>query len=366
MTATLPMLLREFDLGGLPLPNRVVMAPLTRCRAGAQRLPNALMATYYAQRASAGLIISEATVVAANAVGYMGTPGIYNDAQVQGWKLTTQAVHAAGGRIYLQLWHCGRASHSDMLDGALPVSASAVPIQGDMVHTPKGKKPYETPRPLETSEIPGIVEQFRAGAQRAKDAGFDGVEIHGANGYLIDQFLQSRTNQRTDLYGGTLDNRFRLLRQIVEAVLTVWPAQRVGVRLSPNGVFNDMGSPDYRETFSHAAQQLNAYRLGYLHVMDGSRFGVHQHGPLMTLAEFRQWFKGAIMGNCGYTQEQAESMITAGHADLISFGRPFISNPDLVERFARGWPLNTREDMSTWYSPGEKGYTDFPRYSPAS
>lgn len=355
-------LLSSFDLKGLTLKNRVVMAPLTRSRAGKERMPNALMAEYYAQRATVGLIIAEATVISKQASGWINSPGIYSDEQAQAWKPVVDAVHTKGTPLFLQLWHMGRASHSSFQEnGQLPVSASALKLQG-FIHTPIGKQPYETPRALETSEIALVVEDYRQAAARAKDAGFDGVEIHAANGYLIDQFLQSKTNQRQDQYGGSLENRYRLLKEIVEAILTVWPAERVGIRLSPNGNFNDMGSPDFRETFLYVAQQLNAYSLAYLHLLDGLAFGFHELGEPMVLAEFRDVFKGPLMANCGYTQETAEAAIKDGIADLIAFGRPLISNPDLVERFANGWPLNPPAEQSIWYSFDKEGYTDFPTY----
>ena len=357
-------LLEPFQLHDLTLPNRVVMAPLTRSRAGAERIPNATMAEYYVQRSAAGLIISEATTISPEANGWLESPGIYTDAMTEGWKGITQAVHAAGGRMFLQLWHLGRSSHSSFHGGSLPVAPSAIAIHGDGIHTPTGKQPYEVPRALETDEIPRVVDDYRKAAVRAREAGFDGVEIHGANGYLIDAFLQSRTNHRTDRYGGSVENRTRFLLEVVEAVTGVWPACRVGVRLSPNGVFNDMGSPDYREQFTHAASRLDAFGLAYLHVMDGLAFGFHKLGEPMTLAEFRAVFHGPLIGNCGYTQEKAEAAIAAGLADLVAFGRPYIANPDLVERFRNGWPLAKQADMSTWYSPtGAKGYSDFPPYA---
>lgn len=355
-----PHLLSPFDLRGLPLRNRVVMAPLTRGRAGHERLPNDLMAEYYAQRASAGLIISEATSISEQGLGWVDSPGIYSDAHVAGWKKTTAALHARGTPVFLQLWHCGRASHSSFHGGKPAVSASAIKINGDYLHTPVGKQPYETPRALETAEVAAVVQDYRRAAERAKTASFDGVEIHAANGYLIDQFLQSRTNHRADRYGGSLENRYRFLREIVEAILTVLPANRVGVRLSPNGNFNDMGSPDYRETFTHAASQLNACGLAYMHVVDGLAFGFHELGQPMTLPEFRAVFAGPLMGCCGYTQETAEAAIASGHADLIAFGRPYLSNPDLVERFTNGWELNPPADMQVWSAPAPQGYTDFP------
>jgi N-ethylmaleimide reductase len=335
--ASADSLLQPFHLGDLTLPNRVVMAPLTRGRAGRERIPNPLMAEYYVQRASAGLIVAEATTISEQANGWLESPGIYTDAMEAGWKAVTSAVHAAGGRIFLQLWHMGRASHSDFHGGSLPVSASAVKIDGDGIHTPLGKKPYETPRALEPREIAGVVADYRRAAARARAAGFDGVEIHAANGYLLDQFLQAKTNLRT------------------------------GVRISPNGVFNDMGSPTFREQFTHVATMLDRCGLAYLHVVDGLAFGFHKLGEPMTLAEFRQVFHGPLMGNCGYTIESAEQAVAAGLADLVAFGRPYISNPDLVERFRNGWPLAEPADMATWYSPtGATGYTDFPAYATGS
>jgi len=357
------MLLSPVKVGPYELANRVVMAPLTRARAGKERMPNALMVEYYAQRASVGLMISEATVISKQANGWLNSPGIYSDAQAQAWKQAVDAVRAQGTPFFLQLWHMGRASHSSFQEnGQLPVSASAIKLNGEYIHTPVGKQPYETPRALETDEIPLVVEDYRRAAQRAKDAGFAGVEIHAANGYLIDQFLQSKTNQRPDQYGGSLENRCRFLKEIVEAILTVWSADQVGVRLSPNGNYNDMGSSDFRETFLNVAQQLNAYGLAYLHVVDGLGFGFHELGEPMALAEFRPVFRGSLIGNCGYTQETAAAAIKEGNADLIAFGRPLISNPDLVERFANGWPLNPPADQSIWYSFEQEGYTDFPTY----
>nr|WP_199221041.1 alkene reductase [Coraliomargarita sinensis] len=249
----MPKLLEPTAIGDLKLQNRIVMAPMTRARAGAERIPNSLMAQYYAQRAGAGLIITEATTISPQANGWNHSPGIYTDAMVEGWKLTTKAVHAKGGKVFLQLWHLGRASHSDFRDGELPVSASAIRLENDQIHTPFGKKDYEVPRPLEVGEIPGIIADYRQAAINSKAAGFDGVEIHSANGYLLNQFLESKTNHRNDSYGGSIENRTRLLLEVVEAVVEVFPADRVGVRLSPNGSFNDMGSPDYREQYTYAA-----------------------------------------------------------------------------------------------------------------
>ena len=360
-------LLEPFRLHDLDLRNRIVMAPLTRSRSGPDRIPNSTMAEYYAQRSSAGLIVSEATTISPQANGWLESPGIYTDAMEAGWRIIADAVHARGGRIFLQLWHMGRASHSAFHGGRPPVSASAVRIHGDGIHTPAGKQPYETPRALESHEVAGVVADYAAAAARARAAGFDGVEIHAANGYLIDQFLQAKTNLRTDDYGGSIEKRCRLLLDVAAAVAGVWPSRRVGVRLSPNGVFNDMGSPNYREQFLHAAAALDRLDLGYLHVMDGLEFGFHGHGDPMTLREFRGVFRGPLVANCGYALETAEAAIESGSADMVAFGRAYISNPDLVERFTNDWPLAAPAGMEAWYSPtGPKGYTDFPAHrSPA-
>jgi len=359
-TVSSDSLLSPFDLRGLALRNRVVMAPMTRGRAGVERIPNTLMAEYYAQRSGAGLILSEATVVSQQGIGWIDSPGLYTEAQQAGWKTVVGAVHAKGAPIFAQLWHCGRASHSTFHSGALPVAPSAIKLNGEYVHTPQGKLPYETPRALDIEEIPAVVEDYRAAAERAHAAGFDGIEVHAANGYLLDQFLQSRTNHRTDAYGGSPENRFRLLDDVLAAVTTVFPSDRVGVRLAPNGAFNDMGSPDYRETFTYYAGRLNERSLAYLHVMDGLAFGFHKLGEPMSLPGFRAVFHAPIIGNCGYTRDTAATAIQDGNADLIAFGRPFITNPDLVERFARGWALHPDADPQVWSRPGPEGYVDFP------
>lgn len=287
LQTTSPQLLSSLDLSNdLTLKNRVVMAPMTRARAGTERMPNALMAEYYRQRSNAGLMITEATTISEIANGWEQTPGIYTEEQANAWKQVVEAVHAEGTPIFLQLWHCGRASHSSFHPkGELPVAPSAIKIDGDYIHTPHGKQPYETPRALEIEEIPQIVESYRLAAERAKMAGFDGVEIHAANGYLIDTFLQSKTNHRSDRYGGNVENRYQFLKEIVEAILTVLPADQVGVRLSPNGNYNSMGSPDYRETFLYVAEKLDLYDLAYLHLLDGLAFGFHELGEPMTLSE---------------------------------------------------------------------------------
>lgn len=357
-------LFQPTSLGSYQLKNRIVMAPMTRSRAGDERVPNDLMAEHYYQRSSAGMLITEATVISRQGIGWIGSPGIYTNQMVEGWRRVTEKLKPTGTPIFLQLWHCGRASHSDFHDGELPVSASAVKLDGDSIRTPMGKKPYETPRPLSEDEIAAVINDYRNAARNAKEAGFSGVEVHGANGYLINQFLDGRSNLRQDRYGGTLDNRFRIFREVLEAVLEVWPAEKVGARISPNGVFNDMGCDDYRELYLYVAAEIDKLNLGYLHIMDGLAFGFHGRGEPMNLAEFRPIFKGTIIGNCGYSKESAESRIAEGNADLIAFGRPFITNPDLVQRFRHGWPLNPAEDMSLWYTQGPEGYTDYEPFKP--
>ncbi|MEO0529916.1 MAG: alkene reductase [Planctomycetota bacterium] len=358
-------LLQPFDLHGTHLKNRVVLAPMTRARAGKDRVPTDLMAKYYSQRASAGLVLTEATTISEQANGWNESAGIYNDAHTEGWKSVVKSVHDAGGVFFCQLWHCGRASHPDFHDGEPHVAPSAIKIDAEYIHTPNGKKPHETPRALETDEIPGVIADYKRAAERAKESGFDGIEIHSANGYLLDTFLQSKTNQREDQYGGSIENRTRLLLEVVAAVSEVFPSKCVGVRLSPNGAYNDMGSPDYREQFLYAAGELDKLGLAYLHVMDGLGFGFHDLGEAITLREARDVFHGPLMGNCGYTQATAEAAISADDADLISFGRPYISNPDLVERFANDWPLADDAPVETWYTPGEEGYADWPTYQQA-
>ncbi len=361
---TLDRLFQPFPLHDLLLANRIVLAPMTRSRAGKGRVPNDLMATYYEQRSSAGLLITEATTISEEANGWNESPGIYTTEMANAWSKVVQRVHAKGGRIFLQLWHMGRASHSSFHGGKRAVSASAIAINEEYIHTPIGKQPHEVPRALETDEIPRVVSDYQNAARRAKEAGFDGVEIHGANGYLIDQFLQSKTNHRTDAYGGSISKRYRFLDEVIQGVSAVFPAHRIGVRLSPNGAFNDMGSPDYREQFSFVAKELDRFGLAYLHVMDGLAFGFHGLGDPMTLNDFRALFRGPIIGNCGYDAVSANDAVATGMADLIAIGRPFISNPDLVERWKNGWPLAADAPVEHWYSPiGEVGYTDYSAYT---
>ncbi|VEN75370.1 N-ethylmaleimide reductase [Candidatus Desulfarcum epimagneticum] len=361
-----PILFEPVRSKAFEFKNRIALAPMTRARAGESRVPNDLMARYYHQRSGAGLMVTEATVVSEKGLGWVDSPGIYTDEMVEGWRKTTEKIAPAGARIFLQLWHCGRASHSDFFNGAPPVSASAVKLNGDFVRTPFGEKPYETPRPLSEKEIKDTVADYRKAAENAKKAGFDGVEVHGANGYLINQFLDSKTNLRQDRYGGSVQNRFRFFKEILDAALDVWGPGRVGARISPNGVFNDMGGDDFRETYLHAAREMDALDLAYLHIMDGLAFGFHEKGEPMTLEEFRAVYSGLIVANCGYDRKSAEEAVSAGRADMVAFGRPFISNPDLPERFKNNWPLTPWDDMSGWYSPGPGGYADYEPFDPSA
>jgi N-ethylmaleimide reductase len=283
---------------------------------------------------------------------------------VKGWKKVTERVNSTGTPIFLQLWHCGRVSHSDFHNGSPPVSASDIKLNGGHIRTPMRTKPYEKPRPLSIDEIKTTVSDYRKAAENALAAGFSGIEVHGANGYLINQFLDATTNLREDQYGGSLENRFRFFKEVLAAVLEIWPAERVGARISPNGVFNDMGCEDYHELYLYVAEEINKLKLGYLHIMDGLAFGFHEKGKPMSLEDFRPIFKGAIIGNCGYTKEMAEERIAEGNADIIAIGRPFITNPDLPERYRNNWPLNPSEDMTLWYTPGPEGYTDYTPYKP--
>jgi N-ethylmaleimide reductase len=350
-------------LGAVELANRVVMAPMTRNRASnAGHVPTPLMAEYYRQRAGAGLIVTEATQVSPRGIGYPDTPGIHSAEQVEGWRRATDAVHRASGRIVLQLWHVGRASHPlYQPGGALPVAPSAVAPRGQ-VYTPQGMKPYVTPRALETEEIAGVVADFARGAANAKSAGFDGVELHAANGYLIDQFLRDGTNRRTDRYGGSPENRARFLLEVTRAVRDVWGAGRVGVRLSPSGTFNDMFDSNSLHTFGHAARALSRLDLAYLHVVAPDAAD-ERHAPEgwrpVPVHFFRPLFNGAVIGAGGYSFESAAAAVAAGEVDAVAFAKAFIANPDLVERFRRGAPL-AAPDPATFYGGGEKGYCDYP------
>ena len=346
-------------LGRYTLPNRIIMAPLTRCRAGEGNVPTALNVDYYVQRASAGLIISEASQVSQQGMGYPATPGIHSAEQVAGWKRVTDAVHQQGGRIFLQLWHVGRSSHSSFQSGgALPIAPSAIAIDGELM-TYEGMKPYETPRALERGEISGIVEQFRQGAKNALAAGFDGVEIHGANGYLLDQFLRDGANKRTDDYGGSIANRARLQLEVTKAVVGVWGSDRVGIRLSPSSTFNSMSDSNPEATFGYLIEQLNRFDLAYLHLLEPSESDLRHGGSAVPTAYFRPIYKGNLMANWDYDQAKANAAIARGNADLISFGKAFIANPDLPERFKLNAPLNP-PNPDTFYGGGENGYTDYP------
>lgn len=347
------------QVGPYTLPNRIVMAPLTRNRAGEGNVPQPLNVEYYAQRATAGLIITEATQVSPQGVGYPATPGIHSAAQIEGWRRVTDAVHARGGKIFLQLWHVGRISHPLLQpNGALPVAPSAVRPEGQ-AFTYEGPKDFVTPRALDISEIPGIIEQYRSGAQNAHAAGFDGVEIHGANGYLLDQFLRDGSNRRTDAYGGPIENRARLMLEVTEAVCAVWGAERVGIRLSPLQPFNDMRDANPEATFSYAVEQLNRFGLGYLHVTEAGKDTPGAAGPAFDLRKLRRIWNGVYMTNAGYDLERANATLAAGEADLVAFGVLLLANPDLPLRFARNAALNT-PDPATFYGGGAGGYTDYP------
>lgn len=349
-------LLSPLTAGALQLPNRVLMAPLTRCRADADHNPTPLMAEYYAQRASAGLIIAEATMVMEGNSSFWMEPGIYSDAQVQGWKAVTDAVHAKGGQIVLQLWHGGRACHPLLNGGAQPVAPSAIPITGDEVHTPEGKKPYVTPRELRDDEIPGIVAGFKKAAENAKAAGFDGVEVHGANGYLLDEFLRDGSNKRSGPYGGSIENRARLMLEVLDAAISVWGADRVGLRISPLNSYNSMLDSDPVAITTYIAQQCSTRGIAYLHVMRSDFFQAQQ-GDVLTPA--RQHFKGVLISNMGYTADEAEQAISEGKLDAVAFGTSFLANPDLPARIAAKAPLNA-PNPAKFYSPGAEGYTDYP------
>ncbi len=339
-------------LGSVALRNRIVMAPLTRSRAAAGNVPHALNARYYGQRASAGLIISEATQISALGQGYPKTPGIHSDEQIAGWRLVTSGVHTRGGKIFLQLWHVGRISHPLTLPhGQLPVAPSAIRPAGE-IYTEQGMQPFVTPRALALDELPALVEDFRRAAANAQAAGFDGVEIHAANGYLIDQFLRDGTNQRDDAYGGPVQNRTRLLREVVEAVLTVWTPGQVGVRLSPTNPFNDIADSDPQRTFAAVVEQLSGYGLAYLHVVEDRASG-------FDYAQLRALFAGAYMANGGYERDSAMTAVETGQADFVAFGKLFIANPDLPERLRLNTGYNPPREAS-FYAGGSEGYDDYP------
>jgi len=352
------------QLGAIEAPNRIIMAPLTRMRAGPGRVPTSLMVEYYAQRAAAGLIISEATAISQQGTGCPNSPGIYTQEQVAGWQPVTEAVHQAGGRIFLQLWHMGRISHpSFQPGGGLPVAPSAIAPRSGQVLTEHGMQPYVTPRALKKEELPGIVAEYAAGAERAKTAGFDGVEIHNANGYLLDQFLRDGTNQRTDEYGGAVRNRARLTLEVTAAVTKVWGADRVGIRFSPGGVFNDMHDSDPLATFSHVLHELNRFNLAYAHLIVSTDEDLRHGAVPVPLAALRHEFTGQLIAANGFNQETGTQVLVDDLADAVAFGRLFIANPDLPDRFRLDSPLNPL-DETTLYGGGAKGYTDYPALGP--
>lgn len=352
-------LFTPIKLGRTELRNRIVMAPLTRNRAAMPgNVPQDINVIYYAQRASAGLIITEATPISEMAHGYPATPGIYSVEQVAGWKRVVDAVHARGGKIYLQLWHVGRISHPSLLPGnVLPVAPSAIRPAGQ-AFTYTGLKDFVTPRALETDEIPALIDDYRRAAENAKTAGFDGVEVHSANGYLIDQFLRDGSNHRTDQYGGSIANRVRLLIEVVAAVSKVWGAEQVGVRISPINPFNDMRDSYPQALFNHVAESLNLFKLAYLHVMEVG-IGATEALPVFDFAELRRFYHGNYLANGGYDKSRANAAIAANRVDCVAFGVPFIANPDLVERFKIDAALNVA-DQNTFYGGGTHGYTDYP------
>ena len=347
----MPTLFDPIQIGDVHLKNRIVMAPLTRSRSGEARIPGPLVAKYYEQRAGAGLIISEATSVTPLGVGYADTPGIWSDEQVEGWKLTTKAVHDKGGLIFLQLWHVGRISHPMFLGGQSPVSASAIAAKGD-VSLVRPKQPYPTPRSLSLEEIAEVIEAYRLGAENAKKAGFDGVELHGANGYLLDQFLQDSTNKRTDAYGGSLENRARLMLKAVDAAISVFGPGRVGLHLAPRGDAHDMGDSDLKATFTYVARAMRQRGVAFL--MAREHKAGDSLGPVL-----KAEFGGPYIVNEGFDLDSAQAAVASGEADAVGFGKLFISNPDLPARFAAKAPLNPWT-LETFYSPGPEGYVDYP------
>ncbi len=347
-------------LGDIALSNRMIMAPLTRGRAGESRVPNDLMVEYYKQRAEAGMIITEATAISAQGYGWYGAPAIYTDAMEDAWRTVTESVHGAGGKIVLQLWHMGRMSHPDFLNGALPVSSSDVAAKGE-AHTAEGKKPYVAPRPLDKTELPAVIEDYTIATQRAMKAGFDGVEIHAANGYLLDQFIRDSANRRTDEYGGSIENRLRFPLEVVKAVSAVAGPGRTGIRLSPNNPNGGMTDSDPVATFTAMAEALNPYNLAYVHVMEPFNQD-HSRGapgtPYVT-PSMREVYKGNLIVNGGYGLETGNEAIAEKRGDAVAFGVPFLANPDLVTRFKEKQPLN-KPDIATFYSGGPEGYTDYP------
>ena len=351
-------LFSPLTIGNCTLKNRTIMAPLTRCRSVQDNIPNDLMAAYYAQRASAGLIISEATQISPLGIGYPCTPGIHNDAQVQGWKKVTKAVHDKDGKIFLQLWHVGRISHSSFHPGELPVAPSAIKPAGE-VYTFEGMKEYETPRALSVKEIQAIVKEYVQAAKNAIEAGFDGVEIHSANGYLLDEFLRDGTNIREDEYGGSIENRSRFLFDVIKAVTAEIGAERTGLRLSPSGTFNDMTDSDPQKHFTYVCNQLNDFALAYLHIVDALEGDIRHGANVVELSVLRDAYTGVLIACGGYDKDRGTAAIRDKLADAVAFGVLYIANPDLPERFKAGAALN-EADISTFYTQDEKGYTDYP------
>jgi len=359
-----PDLFTPVRLGAIETSNRMVMAPLTRMRAGPGRVPTPLMAEYYAQRAAAGLIVSEATAISQQGTGCPNTPGIYTDAQIAGWHNVTEAVHRAGGRIFLQLWHMGRISHpSFQADGGLPVAPSAIAPRTGQALTEKGMQPFVTPRALRKEELPGIVLQYAIAAEHAKTAGFDGVEIHNANGYLLDQFLRDGTNQRSDDYGGPVRNRARLTLEVADTVTQVWGADRVGIRFSPGGNFNDMHDSNPLETFSHVLHELNCHQLAYVHLIVSTEDDLRHGAVPVPLTVLRKEFRGPLIIANGFSYATATQALAEDMADAVAFGRLFIANPDLPERFRLHASLNALDEANL-YGGAEKGYTDYPAMGP--
>lgn len=340
------------------LNNRIFMAPMTRCRSSEGNVPNEMMARYYAQRASAGLIITEATQISTRGIGYPHTPGIHTQAQIEGWKKVTNAVHQSGGRIFLQLWHVGRISHPSFHNGELPFAPSAIKPEGS-IYTPEGMKEFVTPHPLSIGEIKTVVAQYVQGAKNAIEAGFDGVEIHGANGYLIDQFLRDGTNHREDAYGGSIENRARFLLEIVRGIISAVGSDKTGLRLSPSGTFNDMKDSDPTNHFAYICEILNEFDLAYLHIIDALEGDIRHGANVVDLSVLRDVYKGVLIANGGYTKERANKVIQSNLADAVAFGALFLANPDLPERFKVDARLNA-PDPDTFYTQGEEGYLDYP------
>jgi N-ethylmaleimide reductase len=348
-----------FDLHGLALPNRAVMAPMTRTRATEAGVPTDLMRDYYTQRASAGLIVTECTQISEQAHGIIRAPGIHRPDQIAGWRRVTEAVHAAGGRIYVQIWHCGRVAHPAMRGGVLPVAPSPVPATGDF-YLAEGRVDFPVPRALDIGEIPGIVEACAQATRRAREAGFDGVELHGANGYLLDQFLQDGSNRRTDAYGGSVAHRARLMLEVAEAAIAAWAPERVGVRLSPSGTLYGMADSDKRATFGYVVRALDALKVGYLHLTEPNTAVLAAGGvQIAHVVEAFRLTTTPLIVNTGFDKARANAVLDAGQADLVAFGVPYLANPDLLERFRRDAPLNT-PDPTRFYGVGAEGYTDYP------